>query len=512
MRRKVVYRLEEECLAYRFHESRAKVQIFGGGFANGKTAAICIKALRVGESYPGANILMSRATYPKLNDTLRKEFIKWCPTEWIKRRPTKDDNTLVLTNGTMYNFRYIQQQGKNQEQTTSNLLSATYDAIFVDQMEDPEITHKDFLDLLGRLRGMAVYIGEDPTMPRTGPRIFCITCNPTGNWVYRKLVRPVHRYYKGLMDKDLLLDKHTQEPLIEIYEGSTYENEANLEPDFIDTLETTYKGQMKQRFLLGKWASFEGLVYGDFTDDVHVIKHHILEDYYWSLVEGGYDVSIIEGYDHGLAVPSCYLLGFVDYFGNVFLLAGYYEAEKGVEWLADEIKDRRLQYQVPLGTKIHADPAIFRRSGTEKRTVGKSTAKLFADEGIQMVRGNNDIINGIQKVQGYVAPQRFHRHPLDGTYPSPFLFVSDELEFVANEMNEYYWRRDTSSELVDMPQDRNDHAMDTLKYMLSTRPPVSTLSPSAQVLKGLVKPTYMTWQEGEDDAIDPRVRRHGGQT
>ena len=147
------FRLQHDSLQDKFLNSKAKVQLFGGGFANGKTAAACLKCIRIAKDYPGANILMARSTYPKLNDTLRKEFIKWCPPDWIDSFPksANGSNTCTLKNGTTINFRYIAQQGKlGNEATTSNLLSATYDAVIVDQMEDPEIVHKDFLDLLGR--------------------------------------------------------------------------------------------------------------------------------------------------------------------------------------------------------------------------------------------------------------------------------------------------------------------------------------------------------------------------
>ena len=154
------YKVHRGSLQERFLASRKKIQFYGGGFANGKTSGACIKTLMIARDYPGANILMARSTYPKLNDTLKKEFLKWCPKEWIKSH-NKQENVVVLTNGSMINFRYIAQQGKNAESTTSNLLSANYDLAVIDQIEDPEITHKDFLDIIGRMRGMAKYVGTD---------------------------------------------------------------------------------------------------------------------------------------------------------------------------------------------------------------------------------------------------------------------------------------------------------------------------------------------------------------
>ena len=492
------YRVTEGSLAEGFMNSRAKVQFYAGGFANGKTAALCIKFLNLAKDYPGANILLARATYPKLNDTLRKEFFKWCPPSWIKRRPTKDDNTLVLTNGTHINFRYIQQQGRlSNESTTSNLLSATYDAVGVDQMEDPEIVEKDFFDLLGRLRGMASYSGDDPTMPLTGPRFFCLTCNPTRNWVYRRLVRPLHRHFAGVSDPDLLVDTKTQKPIIELYEGSTYENADNLELDFIETLESTYKGQMRSRFLMGEWAAYEGLVYPQFDEVSHGISQEALERYYWQLRSQGYLPTILEGFDFGVRVPSCYLLGFADHLGNIFILDGYYEPEKPVEWLGQEIKVIRNRYQIMADEAIKADPAIFRRTGGEHKTIGRSVSQLFLEEeGLMMSRGNNDILNGILKIQTHLHIQKFHKHPITGMTGAPCLFVNERLEFVINEFGEYYWKTDTTGEQLDKPVDKSDHAMDTIKYMLSDVPAIAL----ATRYKPDDPPPYMFWREVEEES------------
>ena len=137
------YNLLEGSLHDKFFQSRAKIQFFGGGYGNGKTSAMTVKAmLKVAKDYPGCNILMTRSTYPKLNDTLRKTFLEFCPAEWIDSFPLSknSDNTCKLVNGTTINFRYIAQRKSTEDGgSTSNLLSATYDLIVVDQIEDPEI-------------------------------------------------------------------------------------------------------------------------------------------------------------------------------------------------------------------------------------------------------------------------------------------------------------------------------------------------------------------------------------
>lgn len=522
---KQVYRIHEGSLQEQFDNLRSKVQVYGGGFANGKTSASCVlKALKWARDYPGSNGLMARSTYPKLNDTLRKEFLKWCPAQWIKSFPrsANGSNTCTLTNGSTINFRYIAQQSANDaEASTSNLLSATYDWIIVDQMEDPEIVEKDFDDLLGRLRGMTPYAGDDPTMPRSGPRYFVVTLNPTRNWVYKKLIKPLHDYNAtGVVSHDLLCvrDEAAQpvlgadgkpQLLIGLVEGSTYENKENLTEDFIQTLESTYRGAMRERFLLGGWGSFEGLVYPSYDTLTHQLQYDEVMHYMTDLVSQHYDMSWIEGYDFGLAVPSCYILGFVDAWGNVIQFDGFYEKAEvmPLEDQLEAIRRIRKQYDVPSGQSIMADPAIFRRTSATRRTIGMSTADIFWNngQGVRMVRGNNDIANGIVKVSSYLAPKRMHAHPITGAYGAPYLYHTDNLQWIADEYAAYMWKKNSKGDISDEPRDKNDHAMDTTKYMLSRRPEIAKLPDFAQPRV----PAYMGWHEQEPAQQDPRKHRYG---
>jgi len=519
------YRVHEGSLNERFLKSRAKVQLFAGGFANGKTASACIRGIELAKDYPGSNGLIARSTYPKLNDTIRKEFLKWCPEDWIKSFPRSQNasNTCTLTNGTTVNFRYIQQQGKNnQESTTSNLLSATYDWIIVDQIEDPEIVYKDFLDLLGRLRGTAKYIGSDPSMPLTGPRWFIITSNPTRNWVYKYIVKPLQSLLEsGRVTEELMCEVDENgsvilnedglpTPIIEIYEGSTYENEQNLEADYIRTLEATYKGQMRDRFLLGKWAAYEGLVYPAFEDSVHVMSHESVVSYYRRLQMTTSSLTILEGYDYGMAVPFCYLAGFVDDRGNVFLMAGEYEREVPLQdeffpnggGQVERIKTIREEYGISSDNHILSDPDIFRRKTQTGKLVGKSIASMFSDEGIYCSRGNNDISNGIVKVTQYLAPIKNHCNPITGVYGMPHLYISDQLQWLIDEFNGYYWQTDSVGDRIEKPKDKDDHGMDTIKYILSHQPDISVLLRSG-------KPKQVGWlqwgeRELQQNVTDPR--------
>jgi phage terminase large subunit len=519
------YKIEEDSLHDKFQKSRAKVQMFAGGFGNGKTTAAVVKALKLAKEYPGSNGLVARSTYPKLTSTIRKEFRSWAPKSWVARDIDSKQNLMELTNGSIINFSHIQQTGKSTESSTSNLLSATYDWIVIDQIEDPEITQKDFEDLLGRLRGQTPYAGDDETMPSSGPRWLIIMCNPTRNWVYRKLVKPYQDFKIGIVNPELLMDDETGEPIIEIFEGSTYENAANLPADFIKTLEASYKGQMRTRFLNGGWEAYEGLIYPEYNPQVHLINHDLLVEYYNQLVRfgGAYD-NVLEAYDHGIAKPACYGFAFTDFVGNVFVLDGFYEKEMSIANISREINKTRREYGYASGTeasnfvsaedlRILADPSIFRRVSGNSQTVGVTTSGMFREHGIKMIRGNNDVLNGIAKVQSYLYIDDYHKHPIltDETdrpiVGAPRLYVSKKLNWFDTEIVDYYWKKDQQNEYEDIPMDRNDHAMDMVKYLLSRRPRVATAR--VNHVHKVIPDAYRRWREAPEQTMRSKAHRHG---
>lgn len=491
------YRIVKNGIHQRFLNCRTKVQMLGGGFGNGKTAAACIKAIGLAMDYPGSNGLIARETYPKLNDTIRKEFYKWVPRKEVQRWPTKDDNTLVFKNGSVINFRYIAQRGKQTDDgfSTSNLLSATYDWVIVDQVEDPQIQYKDFLDLLGRLRGSASYKGSDPTMPMTGPRWLILTCNPTANWVYKKLVKPYHKYLAtGLVTDELLHDPRTKEVMITIIEGATYENAHNLEADFITGLEASYTGQMRDRFLMGEWAAYEGLVYPQFSAATHMIRR----DTMLKIVNEALDNKIkLRGYqslDLGMVSPSCYLLGFTDHHGRLFVIDGFYKPTPNIDDLGMRICDIQSKYDgiFEFEEPIAADPAIFKRTVVDGTGKGATTvAKLLRkDFDLSIIPAQNDITSGIMKVANYLTPKQ-GLHFLENEPEGPAIYFNEELEFLEDEFTSYFWKSDGEGNRLDEPSDKKDHAMDSLKYMLSRLPEATQLL----FKETKPEPEYMRWQE-----------------
>lgn len=507
------YKLIKDSIQWQFNKSRAKVQVFAGAFGNGKSTGMIIKGLELARSYPGSTGLMARATYPKLNGTLRKDFLNWCPSNWIRKRPTQEENTVYMHNKTEIHFRYVAQKGKNTEDgaTTSNLLSASYDWIILDQIEDPEIVYKDFLDLLGRLRGQTPYRSdgdEDATMPNTGPRWFLIGANPARTWFYREVIHPYMLWKEHSIFSDkLLMDETTGKPLIDVFESDIYANKDNLAPDYIAGLEATYKGQMRERYLLGKWAAFEGLVYPAFDLVKHGLTRTQASQYLDNCLARHVKIQVLEGYDFGNVSPSCYMFGFIDDLGRVIILDGFHQSEFNYDLQPDAIRAIRARYSGKLFSErpIRADPAIFRKTVVAKRRTGMTIARLLQDLGVNLTPASNDVLPGIAKVNAYFADKHKVKHIVSGDDPSPMLYIVDDLPWFQDEINSYYWKRNPQGDHYDEPMDRNDHAMDTLKYMLSDLPePSKIVIPSR-----LLPPNWMFWQEMEVEDYRVAARARG---
>lgn len=483
-----VYKIKPGGMHDRALKARKKIQVIGGGFGNGKTALTCIKILQIAKDYPGCNILVGMATYAMLNDTIRKEFYKWVPPSSVARWPTISDNTMILKNKSVINFRYIQQKGKaaaTDGATSSNLLSATYDVIAIDQIENPAITYKDWRDLMGRLRGTTPYKGTDPTMPATGPRWLIACANPSLGWFFNKVIKPYHIYKTtGEITDDLPIDSETGEPMIEVFEASTYENAHNLPDDFIKGMEATYSGQFRDRYIGGEWGAFEGLIYPMFDPAIHMVPRYEILQYLYSLSHRQMQPRMVAAFDYGIASPSCFILGFADHRGRVFGLDGFYKKEMTLDEIGSKMSLLIGQYS-PLfenTSSILADPSIYKRNPTAGMGKGTDTIKDYLSQNyhLSFMPAHNDMINGIAKVATYLSIKDFpdFRHEFDRGFTEHkggIIHFASEMAFIPNEASMYFWQMDTAGERIDVPIDRNDHAMDTIKYLLSYLPPANEL-------------------------------------
>lgn len=241
--------------------------------------------------------------------------------------------------------------------------------------------------------------------------IFDGTCNPEG---------PNHWLLKFLnSDADIFRQHYT-----------IYDN-PNLSEKFVENLEREYRGTVYyDRFILGKWALAEGLIYSMFSREKH-ITDDVMRD-------GSYYISI----DYGTLNPCSMGLWCVS--GGIAQRVSefYHDGRAGQKLLTDEeyytelenlAGDRQVQYVI-------VDPSAASFIETIKRH-GKFTVK----------KAKNSVLDGIRYTSGLLSEGKIKIH--------------SSCKNTIREFGEYCWDTECSD---DRPIKQNDHAMDDMRYFCYT--------------------------------------------
>lgn len=168
---------------------------------------------------------------------------------------------------------------------------------YIDEVD--EVKQEVFLILRGRLRkkGIKRYVGF-------------ITSNSSGkNWTYNIFVDA-----KGLTEDEV--SKYFA------IRASSYENH-HLPASYIETLET-FDENLYKRFVLGEFNVFEGQIYPEFNELIHV-RDNVFD----SFVDPQ-TFTPIYGLDHGLHNPTAILEGWMDHLGTIYVTWEHYVPQEAV--------------------------------------------------------------------------------------------------------------------------------------------------------------------------------------
>ena len=217
-----------------------------------------------------------------------------------------------------------------------------------------------------------------------------------------------------------------------------------LDKKEVATLSATLSPEQLEARRFGRFMCGSGLVYPEFDQNVHVIEPFSVPR------EWQDNISI----DPGLHNPlSCHWYA-VDFDGNVYVVAEHFEAERGIKYHADKIKEisKKLGWKNKNGKYF----ALI-DSAANQRTLGaiKSVAELFIEQGILVnTYVDKSLFSGIARVKEYL------NH--DGHLPKLFIFRG--CDNLIRELKNYrYGEGDT-------PKKFDDHALDELRYYLMTKP------------------------------------------
>lgn len=239
---------------------------------------------------------------------------------------------------------------------------------------------------------------------------------------------------------EIYLNRHNSKEIWHIF--MEWADNPYLSQEEVTAMSSTMSEEMLAGRRYGRFASGSGLVYSEFSE-VNIVEP-------FEVPESWQDRLSI---DPGLSNPlSCHWYARSPD-GTVYVVAEHYQSECSVAYHAQRIKEisDKLGWKRSKSGQIEA----LCDSAANQRTLNgeKSVAELFADNGIAVdTRVNKSVYSGINKVKAMLKP-------LNG---APKLFVFSSCVNMIREFKGYLWGEN------DSPVKRGDHAMDELRYYVSS--------------------------------------------
>lgn len=285
-----------------------------------------------------------------------------------------------------------------------------------------------------------------------------------------------------------------------LYVPGTETTDSNVEVITVDMLENPYiDPEAAEEFLSGltpeerkarehgEFVQLGGRVFKNFARDIHVIPPITpkeIWDWEWYL-----------SLDHGFNNPTAILWHAVSPEGNVITFAEHYESEMVIDDHAKAIHARNLA----LGREpdiMVADPAIAQRQGV----TGASIQGEYADRGIFLSLGNNDVSVGIARMAQYLR-----ENPKTG---KPFWVITENCVNLVSELSRLRWRTFSSRKMQfennkqEKIHKKDDHAADSARYFFSFLPDLTPQNFGTAKLEESVEFHAVEGRNPNKDAVD----------
>lgn len=329
-----------------FFLAKQRYIAYGGARGGGKSWSIDRKAPLLACKYTGIRILLLRRTYKDLErnhvrvlQPLLNGFAKY----------SRQEKIFTFPNGSIIELGYcaaesdvLQYQGQE------------YDIIFID--EATQFTEYQYSTLTACLRGANPF-----------PKRMYLTCNPGGvghEWVKRLFI---NRNYRSTENPDDYV----------FISANIYDNKALLEQDkgYVNMLNNLPDG-LREAWRDGNWDMLAGQYFSEFDRNVHVIEPFEIPTH-WKKYRA---------IDYGLDCLACVWVA-VDESGSYYVYREYAEPDMiisdGAKAILELSDGECIDYTV-------APDDIWSRS----QETAKNKADIFAENGLQMVRGNRNRESG----------------------------------------------------------------------------------------------------------------------
>lgn len=268
---------------------------------------------------------------------------------------------------------------------------------------------------------------------------------------------------------DDLYEKNVDNPdgNVEVIEINTLENPyltANAIKSFTDSVDDDEASARIE----GKFVQVGGRIYKTFDPTLGGL--HVLSEPIESPKQRFKDWLWICSLDHGLNNPTAVLWTAVNVDGFAITFKEHYKKEWSVDMHAARIHEINKEHgRVP--DLYVADPSIQNRNGITMTSIYEEYVKY----GIPFTMGNNDVKAGLVRMKKYLNPTagNVSRSIKAGT---PRWRCTPDCQNLIWEMKRYRWKTYSNKKLnynnnaFEEPHKKDDHACDSLRYMIMTRP------------------------------------------
>lgn len=441
----------------KFIKSDAFETLFGGAAGGGKSYGQLVDALLYALKYPKSKQIIFRSTFADLEKSLIRVSLDIYPLSIADYNSSK--HTWKFNNGSIIDFGYIQY-----EKDVYQYQSAEYDVIRFDELT--HFTEFMYTYMISRCRGANTY-----------PKRIKSSTNPGGvghAWVKERFI--------DIGEPNVIHDckLETGEEVTRIFIPSLVtDNKFMLEydPDYIKRLDALPEKERKA-LKYGDWDIYDGMFFPEFKRSIHVIDPFQVPNNWNRYI----------AMDYGLDMFAVLFIA-IDTKGKAYVYNEIHKSNLIVSEAVQTLKSIMRQYKYKY---IYAPPDLWNRN----RDTGKSTAELFYEGGVDLVKASNNRIAGWLNVKEWLRVKKV-RHEQTGE-----LYEDSDLKIFSNCLNLIKYLpqlQHDEKEPNDVATEPHEptHITDALRYFC-----VSRTAPTKEVINKEItfnfdfeKPAQRDWGE-----------------
>ena len=424
-----------------FFRARERFVAYGGARGGGKSWAIRQKARLLALRWPGIRMLLLRRSYPELQEN---HILPLLSDLRGLARYRASEKAFLFPNGSRIKFGYC-----DRERDVDQYQGQEYDVIFLD--EATQFTEYQYITLTPCIRGANDF-----------PKRMYLTCNPGGvghMWVKRLFVDRAFRGDEDPADYRFIPARATDNPIL-----------AQRDPGYLKMLDNLPPG-LREAWRDGSWDVFAGQYFPEFTRQTQVVPTFSIPAQ-WPRYRA---------FDYGLDMFACYWFA-IDFDSRVwvyreFRQPGMIVSEAAQAMLRLTPPEEQIQYTI-------APPDMW---STQKDT-GRTMADIFAANGVGLVRGSN------QRVQGWMVLKEYLKCRADGR---PGLLITRDCPGIIRDLPALQHDEKKVNDCAVTPHDIT-HGPDALRYFALYRALEARIEPQNEALDEDAGQEYDDYMTGGD--------------